>query len=151
MTSVIDAHPNIGSSMTDSAQRLTPTLDDLNRPFWTGGAAGELRLPRCISCNRWVFPLSADCPDCGGMTEYQKTSGRGTVFTHTTNAHPYNPAVPLPYNISIVELADQEGLRFITNVVGCDPEDVRIGVPVHVVFEQHGDVFVPLFEPDPRG
>jgi uncharacterized OB-fold protein len=135
-------------SVVDPAPRITPPLDELNRGFWTGGAAGELRITRCTSCGRWIFPLSADCPACGGSTTYQTTSGRGTVFTHTTNAHPYNPAVPLPYNISIVELADQEGLRFMTNVVDCPPDSVHIGMPVHVVFEQHGEVFVPLFAPD---
>ena len=78
---------------------------------------------------------------------YEATSGQGTVFTHTTNEHPYNPAVPVPYNISIVELADQEGLRFTTNVVGCPPEEVHIGMPVRVQFEPHGEVFVPVFIP----
>jgi len=137
-------------TVVDPVPRITPPLDEVNRGFWTGGAAGELRITRCTSCRRWIFPLSAHCPDCGGSTAYEATSGRGTVFTHTTNAHPYNPAVPLPYNISIVELVDQEGLRFMTNVVECPPDDVQIGMPVHVVFEQHGEVFVPLFAPDPR-
>jgi uncharacterized OB-fold protein len=89
-----------------------------------------LRITRCPSCRRWVFPLSATCSDCGGSTVYEATSGKGTVFTHTTNAHPYNPAVPVPYNISIVELVEQEGLRFTTNVVDCPPEEVHVGMPV---------------------
>ncbi len=134
--------------MTDIAPRITPQLDELNRPFWTGGATGVLRITRCQSCRRWVFPLSATCAECGGATAYEATSGRGTVFTHTTNAHPYNPAVPVPYNISVVELADQEGLRFTTNVVDCPPEDVSIGMPVRVQFEQQGEVFVPVFVRD---
>ena len=137
--------------MTEIAPRITPSLDDLNRPFWTGGAEGVLRITRCESCRRWVFPLSSTCPDCGGATVYEATSGKGTVFTHTTNAHAYNPAVPVPYNISIVELADQEGLRFTTNVVGCPPEDVHIGMPVRVRFEQHSELFVPVFVPDDPG
>ena len=136
--------------MTDAAARLTPALDDLNREFWTGGATGELRVMRCRSCRRWVFPPSPSCPDCAGATDYQTASGRGHVFSHTTNAHPFNPTVPLPYNIAIVELVEQEGLRFTTNVVNCPPEDVHIGMPVRAVFEQHVQVFVPLFEPDPE-
>ena len=134
--------------MTEVAPRITPPLDDVNRPFWTGGASGVLQITRCRSCRHWVFPLSTTCPDCGGPTAYEATSGKGTVFTHTTNAHPYNPAVPVPYNISIVELVEQEGLRFITNVVDCRPEDVHIGMPVRVQFEQNGEVFVPVFAPD---
>jgi uncharacterized OB-fold protein len=137
--------------MTEVAPRITPSLDELNRPFWTGGADGVLRITRCQSCRRWVFPLSATCSDCGGSTVYEATSGKGTVFTHTTNAHPYNPAVPVPYNISIVELVEQEGLRFTTNVVDCPPEEVHVGMPVRVQFEQHGEVFVPVFVPDHPG
>jgi len=134
--------------MTEVASRITPPLDELNRPFWTGGSSGQLRITRCQSCPRWVFPLSSRCPDCGGSTVYEATSGRGNVFTHTTNGHPYNPAVPVPYNISIVELVEQRGLRFTTNVVECPPEDVYIGMPVRVTFEQYGEVFVPVFVPD---
>ncbi len=134
--------------MAEIAPRITPPLDDLNRPFWTGGATGVLQITRCRSCRRWVFPLSDTCAECGGTTEYEATSGKGVVFTHTTNAHPYNPVVPVPYDISIVELIEQEGLRFTTNVVDCPPGDVHIGMRVQVRFEQHGEVFTPVFAPD---
>lgn len=135
--------------MTDvAAARLLPPITDDNREFWTSGASGELRLPRCTTCGRWIFPPSFTCPTCGGRAEYQAVSGKGTVFTYTTNYHVFNPEVPVPYSIAIVELVEQEGLRFTTNVVNCPPESVRIGMPVHVLFEQQGEVFVPIFEPD---
>ena len=70
------------------------------------------------------------------------------MFTFTVNRHPYNPAVPLPYVIAIVELPEQEGLRFTTNIVHCEPEAVTIGMPVRVLFEQYGEIYVPVFEPD---
>ena len=57
--------------------------------------------------------------------------------------------MPVPYDISIVELVEQKGLRFTTNVVDCPPADVHIGMAVHVRFEQNGEVFVPVFTPDP--
>lgn len=133
--------------MTDIAPRMVPQLDDLNRDFWTGGAEGELRITRCTSCERWVFPLSRTCDGCGGTTAYQAVSGRGTVFTYTVNRHPYSPGVPLPYVIALVELAEQEGLRFMTNIVGCEPDDVSVEMPVQVAFEQHGETWVPVFAP----
>ena len=128
--------------------RVLPILTDANREFWTSGSTGKLRIPRCTSCTRWVFPPARPCPTCGAMTDYQAVSGKGHVFTHTVNHHPFNPDVPVPYSIAIVELAEQEGLRFTTNIVNCPPESVEIGMPVHVFFEPHGEVFVPLFEPD---
>jgi uncharacterized OB-fold protein len=135
--------------MTAVASRVTPSLDDDNREFWTSGATGQLRLPHCAACDRWVFPPSLHCPDCGGVATYATLSGRGHVFTYTVNHHRFHPDVPVPYVIAIVELAEQDGLRFTTDIVHCPVRDVAIGLPVRVVFEQQGDVFVPLFEPDP--
>jgi uncharacterized OB-fold protein len=126
---------------------MLPRLTDENRAFWTGGAQGELLILRCGSCGRWVHPPVASCPDCDGELAPQAVSGDGTLFTFTVNRHPYNPEVPVPYVIAIVELVEQEGLRFMTNLVNCDPESVAIGMPVRVAFEDHGEVFVPVFEP----
>ena len=134
--------------MTVVAARIIPPLDDDNREFWTGGATGQLRLPFCAACSRWVFPPLLQCPDCSGPAVYAPVSGKGRVFTYTVNHHPFNPEVPVPYVIAIVELVEQEGLRFTTDIVNCEIDSVTIGLPVRVVFEQQGDVFVPLFEPD---
>jgi hypothetical protein len=126
---------------------MLPHLTDLNRAFWTGGANGELLVMRCGACGRWVHPPVASCPDCDGELSPQPASGEGTVFTFTVNRHAYNPEVPLPYVIAIVELVEQEGLRLMTNLTNCDPDAVDIGMPVRVAFEDHGEVFVPVFEP----
>lgn len=75
-------------------------------------------------------------------------SGRGTVFTFTVNHQAFRPEVPPPYVIAIVELAEQADLRIPTNLVACDPDRLTCGMPVRVCFERHGEIFVPLFEPD---
>ena len=131
------------------APRMLPPLTDVNRPFWTGGARGELLVQRCQGCGRWVLPPTDRCPACDGELRAEPVSGRGTVFTFTVNRHPYNPAVPLPYVVALVELEEQAGLRCMTNIVGCEPEAVVIDMPVRVRFEDRGEVFVPVFEPDP--
>ena len=129
-----------------------PTITRENRAFWTGGANGQLLIQHCDACGRWVHPPAKACPSCGGGTlTPQATSGRGTVFSFTINRHPYNPAVPLPYVIAIIELAEQDDLRLITNIINCDPEQLSVGMSVRVLFEQHDEVFIPIFEPDPQG
>jgi uncharacterized OB-fold protein len=128
--------------------RIVPALDDDNSEFWTSGAVGELRLPYCAPCGHFVFPPSKTCRDCGGSAVYTPLSGRGHVFTYTVNHHRYHPEVPVPYVIAIVELVEQEGLRFTTDIVHCPVESVVVGLPVRVVFEQQGEVYIPLFEPD---
>lgn len=57
----------------------------------------------------------------------------------------------VPYVIGMVELPEQVGLRLTTNVVNCAAEDLYIGMPLRVTFEQQGEHFVPLFEPDTIG
>ncbi|MDP9820766.1 putative OB-fold protein [Nocardioides massiliensis] len=74
-------------------------------------------------------------------------SGRGTVFSFTINRQPFLPSLPPPYVVAIVELDEQEGLQLTTRVVNCEPEEVHIGQRVTVVFEQHGDIYLPFFEP----
>lgn len=135
----------------DVPTRMLPTLDDHNRAFWTGGGAGELLISRCTSCRLWVSPPAADCPDCGASLEARPVSGRGRVFTYTINHQPFNPAVPVPYVIALVELDEQQGLRIAANIVDCEPDSVRIGLPVQVRFERQdagGDTaYVPVFAP----
>jgi uncharacterized OB-fold protein len=62
------------------------------------------------------------------------------------NRHAFNPGVPVPYAVAIVELEEQSNLRMIANIVACPPEDVSVGMGVRVAFEQHDDMFVPVFE-----
>lgn len=126
---------------------MVPELTEANRPFWTGGATGQLLLPRCEACGRWVDPGEEACGDCGGPLSSQAVSGRATVFTYTVNTQAWNPDLPVPYVVALVELEEQEGLRLATNIVGCEPDEVRIGMPVQVLFEHQGEAYVPLFQP----
>jgi uncharacterized OB-fold protein len=109
-------------------------------------------LPRCAACGTWALPWAADaaCDVCGGAREYQAASGRGVVYTYTTNAHQFHPAVPSPNLIAIVQLDEQDDLRLATNLVGCSEDDVECGTPVSVVFERNDDMYYPLFQPAHR-
>jgi uncharacterized OB-fold protein len=130
---------------------MLPALDDHNRAFWTGGANGQLHIAFCARCGVWVSPPAADCPDCGGVLQPRPVSGRGTVFTYTINHQPFNPTVPVPYVIAIVELEEQADLRIATNIVDCEPDSVHIGLPVEVRFERQAvgeeSVYMPVFAP----
>jgi uncharacterized protein len=130
---------------------MIPERREHNRAFWTGGADGRLHIAHCDRCESWVHPPSPSCPDCDGELVPRPVSGFGTVFTYTVNVHRFNPSVPTPYVIAIVELIEQADLRVATNIVDCEADSVTIGMPVEVRFEQHaGDddtVFVPVFAP----
>lgn len=129
------------------APRMLPRLSDANRDFWTSGASGRLRVPRCSSCRKWVLPPEATCPGCGGRTEPEPVSGRARVFTWTTNHQPFHPDVTPPNLIAIVVLDEADDLRLATNLVRCVEDDVRAGMAVRVLFERHEGVYYPVFEP----
>ena len=73
-------------------------------------------------------------------------SGQGTVFTYTVNYHPYNPEIPTPYVIALVELAEQSDLRVAANIVDCEPDSVTCGMPV-AIRPSRGSGGAPLFAP----
>jgi uncharacterized protein len=106
---------------------------------------------RCTRCALWVSRPAEDCPDCGAALEARPVSGRGTVYTYTVNHEPFNPAVPVPYVIAIVELDEGPELRIATNIVDCEPDSVHVGQAVEVRFERHdtadGVVYAPVFVP----
>jgi len=104
----------------------------------------------CRACSTWIHPPSPICPEClGRELSVESLSGKAAVVTYTVNHQPWIPGFDPPYVVAIVELAEQPGLRLTTNIVGCEPESVEIGMPVKVCFEEAGDgVYLPLFEPD---
>jgi uncharacterized protein len=127
--------------------RMLPALTEENRAFYTGGAGGQLLITRCQACRRWVHPPAAACAACGGALRPEPVSGKATIFTYTLNAQKFHPEHQTPNLIAIVVLDEQDDLRVVTNIVGATVEDLSIGMPVQVLFENHGEIFYPVFEP----
>ncbi len=108
------------------------------------------------SAATYIHPPQPVCPiDFGKDLRPEPVSGRATVVTFTVNHQPWLPGMTLPYTIALVAIEEQPELRLQTNIVGCEPEEVRIGMPVEVVFEhredRNGDVWIPLFQPRGAG
>ena len=134
--------------MGEPAFRILPRVTPQNEFFWTSGADGRLRFLRCSVCGTWVHPPTPVCPDCLSKDlAPAEVSGRATLATFTVNHQPWIPGFDPPYVFAIVEIDDAPGVRLMTNIVGCEPDDVRIGMPVQVTFEHREDVWLPLFAP----
>jgi uncharacterized protein len=127
----------------------TPDITDYNRPYFEGCAAGELRIRTCDRCHAKFRFAHYLCPNCwSDQLSWIRASGRGTV-THFTVVHqpPYDAFEDVaPYVIILVEL--EEKVRLMANLVGCQPDVARIGLPVKVTFEQRRDVALPFFVPN---
>ena len=134
--------------MGEPAFRILPRVTPQNEFFWTSGADGRLRFLRCSVCGTWVHPPTPVCPDCLSKDlAPAEVSGRATLATFTVNHQPWIPGFDPPYVFAIVEIDDAPGVRLMTNIVGCEPDDVRIGMPVQLTFEHREDVWLPLFAP----
>jgi uncharacterized OB-fold protein len=111
-------------------------------PFWDAARAGELRLQRCSDCATLRYPVSDICPNCLSLgASWEQVSGDGEVTTFGVFRHQYKPDWPTPYTVALIRLA--EGPTLISNVIGCEPEEVRVGMPVTVVFDDGIPKFVP--------
>ena len=139
----------------EAAFAVLPELTEANRHFWQGGRQGRLVLLRCGDCGYWLHPPIPRCPRDGSKNlAPEAVSGRGTVASYTVNHHQWLPGFEPPYVVALVELVEQEGLRLTTDLVNCDLDAAAIGLAVRVVFrhvaDPHGDIWLPLFEPDPQ-
>jgi uncharacterized OB-fold protein len=127
---------------------VLPEVDALTDPFWRSGRDGVLRFQRCHDCQWWIHPPKPRCPKCmSATTEFEPVSGEGVVWSFTINHQRWSPDLKVPYAIAIVELPEQAGMRLTTRLVEIDLDEVRIGLPVRVVFHEAADLFLPYFMP----
>lgn len=128
--------------------RVLPRVTPETEHFWTGGRDGKLQFLRCDECSEYVHPPAPVCPRCLGRSlSVAAVSGRAVVATYTINHQPWYPGLDPPYVIAIVEIEEQPSVRLMTNIVGCPPESVSVGMPVQVTFEEYDDVWLPFFTP----
>jgi len=129
--------------------RPLPHLDEEMRPWWEALQRHELYLQKCRSCGELRYYPRALCTNClSSKIEWVPSKGRGKVYTFTATYQ--NGAAgfreSLPYIMAYIEL--DEGLKLLTNLVECRPEDVKIGMPVEVVFSDvTPEVTLALFRP----
>jgi uncharacterized OB-fold protein len=118
------------------------------QPFWDGAAKKKLMVQFCRDTGRpQFFPRPVSLATGRRNTEWREVSGRGSVytFTNTFNGWPGHEE-RVPYLCALVEL--EEGVRILANLYNVKPEDVRIGMPVKVFWEELADgTNYPAFEP----
>jgi len=121
---------------SQATKKPLPRIDEESRGYWEALARHELYVQRCGACGTTRFYPRAVCPAClSSRVEWIRASGRGAVYTFTVTHQNQAPGFrgEVPYVLAVVELA--EGVRLLTNIVDCPPDEVRIGMPVEVVFE----------------
>lgn len=130
----------MSASSRSGGTKPLPTRTAEAAPFWEGALQGQLRTQYCPACRRHQFPPRRLCMHCGGRNVgWQGVSGRGRVYSFTIVHRAPEPAfaAEVPYAVAVVDL--EEGGRMMTNIVGCAPDDVRVGMEVCAVFERVAD------------
>lgn len=113
-------------------------LDHRNKEFYRALLRHELVAARCRDCGTWHTPLRALCPECWSFDiEVTPVNGRGTIHL-LIRLHQGPPARDVSYStpwpLAAVELEEQPGLRFVSTVVDCPPEQLRVGLPVELTW-----------------
>jgi uncharacterized OB-fold protein len=119
----------------------------VTKPFWEGCRAGRLLVQRERGTETYHWPPKPGYWK-GGRLEWVPSSGRGEVYTYVVGREPFLPAFlhMLPHIMVVVQL--EEGPRLVGYMVRCIPEQMRIGMPVRVVFRRlTEEVTLPVWEP----
>jgi len=130
-------------------QKPLPVPDEASQPFFAGAREERLMIQRCSACGTIMWPVKTRCINClGPDLAWIQASGQGTLYSFALMHQIYHPgfADEVPYNLAEVDLA--EGLRIITNIVGCPNDQLHIGMPLEVTFEAiTPEITLPKFKP----
>ena len=123
------------------SKRFEPPSSELTEPYWDATRNQELLLQWCVPCAEPVHYPRHHCPRClGGELEWRKAAGTGEVHAFTVDHRAERRVVAL--------VMLDEGARVMSNIVNCDPAEVRVGQPVQVTWEALSDGrHLPLYEP----
>jgi uncharacterized protein len=135
--------------MADQAPYPLPQPTPYTAQFWDACQRERLEIPVCQRCDHLFLPGGPVCPKCWSQNlGYRTVSGRGAVFSYVTYHRTYHPAIPAPYVVAIIEL--DEGVRLVSNIIGCEPGSITIGMQVEVIFESAAntepDFILPRFK-----
>ncbi|MFC3040435.1 Zn-ribbon domain-containing OB-fold protein [Virgibacillus xinjiangensis] len=124
-----------------------PTVE--TEVYWQGCRHHELLIQQCRECGHHQFYPRIMCTECMSRdVEWVKASGMGKVKTYTIMHQAISAAYAkdIPYVVAIIEL--DEGPTMMSNVIGCRPDDVKVGQEVKVAFEDWSDeITIPKFRP----
>jgi uncharacterized OB-fold protein len=128
-------------------KKPVPETQPWSEKFWEGAKEGKLLLQVCKNCNSKIFYPRKYCPECwSGNLDWIEASGKAKIFTFSTAYSMVEPKFmdELPYTIAYVDL--EEGIRMMTRIVECKPEDIRFGMEVEVVFQERDGFYLPFFK-----
>jgi uncharacterized OB-fold protein len=138
------------SNLPEELGELHP--DQWTAPFWEHAREHRLVAARCTRCDAFrPMPPGSFCWECDGdEVAWIELSGRATLhsFTIVRRAVASSLEGVVPFVIAIVDLDGAPGVRLMTNIVDVEPEAVRTGMALTVVWDDLASgVTIPRFAP----
>ena len=131
--------------------RPLPQADALTQPFWDAINARRLEIQRCAGCDRYHHPPVAICARClSTELHFERVSGRGRIVSWVLahDARLRGVVELLPFALAQVQLEDAPEVVLISNLPGAALDELHIGMPVEVDFEDIGSgQLIPQFRP----
>jgi uncharacterized OB-fold protein len=116
---------------------VEPTLDDAK--YFEHCAQRRLAFQRCAACKKLRHPPGPICPACqSDAIEWVDAPDDARIYTYTIARHPAHPAAApvLPYNVVVVDFPSLPGVRLISNVIDARPEQLSVGLPLALVWDE---------------
>jgi len=128
-------------------RRFEPPVSPTTLAFWDATRDKRFLVQWCTDCQKAIFFPREVCPVClGSSLEWRESNGRGRVYSFTVEHKPQNPNLEGPYTVALIDL--DEGVRMMSNVIDCDPDQVSVGMPVAIAWEALSDGrHLPMFAP----
>jgi uncharacterized OB-fold protein len=132
--------------MSEAAKPI-PEITPAMREFFEGARAGRLMVQKCDDCGQLRFPAHEFCSNCLSVrASWTPVSGRGEVYSFNIMHQVYHPGFASQVPYAVVVIALEEGCKFISNLIGVAPGEIKCGMPVEAVFEKLSDeVSIPKF------
>jgi len=135
--------------MSEEYIKPIPEIQPWSAEFWKATKKHKLLIQVCHDCQAKIFYPRKYCPECwSGNLGWIEASGKAKVYTFTITRGMVEPKFmpDLPYVLAMVDL--EEGIRMMTRIVECDPEEVELNMDVEVVFEDISEeCSLPMFRP----
>ncbi len=126
-----------------------PDTTPWGKPFWKAAREGRLVIQNCSGCGAPIFYPRFCCPHCFSENlTWVEASGKGTVYSYTVvkNNAPSAFVQDMPFVVAVITL--DEGVRMLSNIVECEPDELKCDMAVEVTFEKLTDEFtLPKFKP----
>jgi uncharacterized OB-fold protein len=148
----LNAERNLEMTTAELYDRPLPDIDwPLAREYWQGTKEHKILVQKCTNCGRFRWLPKPMCPDCNTFdAEWTDVGTTGTIFSFFISYRGFGRVWEqhAPYVVVLVEFDEAPNVRIFADLIDveADPDKVKIGLPVEVVFDDITDkITLPRF------